>query len=391
MRRPYVLLSAAVSVDGFLDDASSERLLLSNDEDFDRVDEVRAGVDAILVGGNTVRADNPRLLIRAEKRRQARIDRGLPPNPAKITLTRTGNLDPGAKFFTTGENEKLVYTPDAATVSARLGGVATVVEAADLDAMLSDLANRGIKRLMVEGGGEIHTMFLTAGVVDELQVVFAPFFVGDAEAPRLVGPGKFPQSPKNPMLLAETRQLGDVVLLRYLIGQAARDFARLREAAELAENSPASPTFRVGAIVTDAENRVLATGYSGETDPHDHAEEAALAKLSPDDPRLAGATIYSSLEPCGARASRELSCTQHILRAGIPRVVFAWREPDVFVHAEVLTTAQVGRAEDFATVARLWGWTSLAVSLVVACVLGFSRWRAHARPRRRSPRTRECR
>jgi pyrimidine deaminase RibD-like protein len=191
-----------------------------------------------------------------------------------------------------------------------------------------------VGRLMVEGGGGVHTMFLTSGVVDELQVVFAPFFVGDTEAPRLVGPGNFPQSRENPMLLAETRQLGDTVLLRYLIGPAARDFSRLREAAELAENSPPSPTFRVGAIVTDAENRVLATGYSGETDPHDHAEEAALAKLSPGDPRLARATIYSSLEPCGARASRELSCTQHILRAGIPRVVFAWREPDMFVHAE---------------------------------------------------------
>ncbi|GLY66196.1 dihydrofolate reductase family protein [Amycolatopsis taiwanensis] len=334
MRRPYVLLSAAVSVDGFLDDASSHRLVLSNDEDFDRVDEVRAGVDAILVGANTIRADNPRLLIRDEKRRQARIDRDLPPDPVKVTLTGTGGLDPEAAFFTAGETEKLIYTNDAAAVSERLGAVATVVEAAGLDAVLADLADRGIRRLMVEGGGRIHTMFLTAGVVDELQIVFAPFFVGDAGAPRLVGPGRFPQNPANPMLLAETRQLGDVVLLRYLIGQAARDFTRLREAAELAESSPPSPTFRVGAIVTDEENRVLATGYSGETDPHDHAEEAALAKLAPGDPRLARATLYSSLEPCSSRASRELSCTQHILRAGIPRVVFAWREPDVFVHAE---------------------------------------------------------
>lgn len=334
MRRPYVLLSAAVSVDGFLDDASQQRLVLSNDEDLDRVDEVRAGVDAILVGANTVRTDNPRLLIRDEKRRQARLDRGCSADPIKVTLTTSGNLDPQARFFTTGEAEKLVYTPHAAEVSGRLGAVATVVEATGLDAVLADLADRGIRRLMVEGGGRVHTTFLTAGVVDELQLVIAPFFVGDAAAPRLVGPGSFPQHAGNPMLLAETRQMGDVVLLRYLIGHAARDFARLREAAALAENCPPSPTFRVGAIITDAEDRVLATGYSGETDPHDHAEEAALAKLSSDDPRLAGATIYSSLEPCSSRASRPLSCTQHILRAGIRRVVFAWREPEVFVHAE---------------------------------------------------------
>nr|WP_158888363.1 deaminase [Amycolatopsis anabasis] len=123
---------------------------------------------------------------------------------------------------------------------------------------------------------------------------------------------------------------------------SARDLVRLREAIDLAEKCPPSATFRVGAVVTDGEDRVLATGYSGETDPHDHAEEAALAKLRPDDPRLAGATIYSSLEPCSSRASRPVTCTRHILNTAIPRVVFAWREPALFVDcvgAELLRDA----------------------------------------------------
>ena len=60
--RPYVLLSVAASIDGFIDDNTDQRLLLSNDADFDRVDAVRAGVDAILVGANTIRRDDPRLL-----------------------------------------------------------------------------------------------------------------------------------------------------------------------------------------------------------------------------------------------------------------------------------------------------------------------------------------
>ena len=64
--RPYVLLSCAMSIDGYIDDASNTRLLMSNDADFDRVDEVRAGCDAILVGANTIRRDNPRLMVRAE-------------------------------------------------------------------------------------------------------------------------------------------------------------------------------------------------------------------------------------------------------------------------------------------------------------------------------------
>src|SRR5687768_7436010 len=83
--RPYILLSCGMSIDGYLDDASGERLLLSNDADFDRVDAVRAGCDAILVGATTIRQDNPRLLVRSADRRAARIARGAHPDPVKVT------------------------------------------------------------------------------------------------------------------------------------------------------------------------------------------------------------------------------------------------------------------------------------------------------------------
>ncbi|TNC23908.1 dihydrofolate reductase family protein [Amycolatopsis alkalitolerans] len=322
-KRPYVLASAAMSLDGFLDDTSDERLLLSSAEDFARVDQVRAGADAILVGANTIRADNPGLRSRSG------------PDPVKVTLTVSGKLDAGTKFFTTGDAAKLVYAASAAvpSLASQLGGLATVVDAGDppdLHRILADLADRGVGRLMVEGGSAIHTLFFAEDVVDELHLVIAPFFVGEPDAPRFVGAGPFPQGR---MTLVETRQLGDVVFARYLAGQAVVDHRRLGEAVALADRCPPSSTFRVGAVITDADDNVLATGYSGETDPHDHAEEAALAKLGADS-RLAGATIYSSLEPCSERASRPVTCTRHILDAGIPRVVFAWREPDVFVHAQ---------------------------------------------------------
>lgn len=323
-KRPYVLASAAVSLDGRLDDTGQDRLLLSSPEDFERVDRVRASVDAILVGANTVRTDNPRLLSRSG------------PDPVKVTLTASGKLDPGAKFFTTGDAAKLVYaaSPVVSALTASLDGKATVVDAGDppdVHRMLADLAERGLARLMVEGGSAIHTLFFTEDVVDELHLVVAPIFVGEPDAPRFVGTGRFPQGR---LTLVETRQLGDVALLRYLTSRAATDLARLREAVELADRCPPSATFRVGAVITDAEDNVLATGFSGETDPHDHAEEAALAKLPAGDPRLTTATMYSSLEPCSHRASRPVTCTQHILDAGIPKVVFAWREPSVFVDAQ---------------------------------------------------------
>src|SRR5881398_1605869 len=106
--RPYTLLSCCVSIDGYIGNAAS-RLLLSNDADFDRVDAVRASCDAILVGAETVRIDNPRLLVRSPIRRVARATRGLPPSPMKVTVTRRAELDARADFFTAGEAEKIVY------------------------------------------------------------------------------------------------------------------------------------------------------------------------------------------------------------------------------------------------------------------------------------------
>ncbi|TDC67590.1 deaminase [Actinomadura sp. GC306] len=223
--RPYVLLSCAMSADGYIDDATPERLRLSSAADFDRVDAVRAGCDAILVGAGTVRADDPKLLIRSEARRAKRVARGLPADLTKVTLTWSGDLDPGARFFTTGDAPKLVYAPSAAAgeLAPRLDGLAEVVDAGDplaLSRVLGDLAARGVRRLMVEGGGGVHTLFLTADAVDEVQLVVAPFFIGDPSAPRFVRSGVFPQSPERPMRLAEATRIGDLALLRYLIGGA---------------------------------------------------------------------------------------------------------------------------------------------------------------------------
>lgn len=100
MPRPYVLLSAAVSIDGFLDTRPGEdRLMLSDEADFERVDSVRAGVDAILVGAETLRADAPRLLVDSPERRTERVARGQPEYPLKVTLTGTGDLDPDWRFW----------------------------------------------------------------------------------------------------------------------------------------------------------------------------------------------------------------------------------------------------------------------------------------------------
>lgn len=106
----------------------------------------------------------------------------------------------------------------------------------------------------------------------------------------------------------------------------------LERAIELSHRCPPSQdAYSVGAVLVDSSGVEMASGYSRETDPKVHAEEAALARVPAGDPRLAGATLYSSLEPCSERRSRPRSCVRLILDAGIPRVVIAWREPDLFV------------------------------------------------------------
>jgi riboflavin-specific deaminase-like protein len=213
-----------MSIDGCLDAPGPQRLILSGDADLDRVDSERAAADAIMVGAATIRRDNPRLLIRSAVRRAARIARDLPEHPARVTLTASGDVDPGARFFAPAGAGAVVYcaAPEASKLQARLNDLAQVIAVpppVGLMAILADLSGRGVRRLLVEGGALLGREFLAAGLVDELALAIAPFFVGAAAAPRFAGPAVYPHDPGRPMRLAEVRRLDEVVLLRYLLGE----------------------------------------------------------------------------------------------------------------------------------------------------------------------------
>lgn len=114
-------------------------------------------------------------------------------------------------------------------------------------------------------------------------------------------------------------------------GEPGADEEWLRAAITLSRRCPPSESaFSVGAVLVAADGRVIATGYSRELDPHDHAEEIALRR-SAGGPRQPGATLYSSLEPCRQRLSRPRSCAELIVAAGLRRVALAWLEPPLFV------------------------------------------------------------
>lgn len=220
--RPYTVLSCCMSLDGYLDDTSPRRLILSGEADLDRVDELRSGSDAILVGAGTIRSDNPRLVVRSRDRVARRLADGRTPTPLKVTVTALAKLDPDAAFFTTGDTDRLVYCASETVVEARhaLGHVATVVECGQpgsLAHVLADLHARGVRRLLVEGGATVLSQLLAAGLADELQLAVAPFFVGDSAARRLVDDGTYPWSAGRRARLADTRVLDDVVLLTYAV------------------------------------------------------------------------------------------------------------------------------------------------------------------------------
>ena len=230
-RRPYTLLSCAVSVDGCLDDASADRLVLSGPEDLDEVDELRAAAGAILVGAGTIRADNPRLLVRDPARVARRVAAGLPPHPLRVTVTGTGNLDPAARFFARTGGTPLVYCATIAlpAARARLGRMAVVADAGDqpsLRRVFEDLhSERKVATLLVEGGARILRDALAADLADELRLAVAPYFVGDPAAPRFGLPAAYPHTAADPLTLAEVRRLGDVAVLRYALAGRGRPAA----------------------------------------------------------------------------------------------------------------------------------------------------------------------
>lgn len=224
---PYTLLSCAVSVDGCLDDASADRLILSGPEDLAEVGDLRAACDAILAGAGTIRADNPGLLVRSGTQAAARQARGLPPHPLRVTLTRTGDLDPSARFFT-GPGTPLVYCASAALPAARagLGGRAVLIDAGDppsLRAIFADLySERAVATLLVEGGSQILRDVLAADLADELRLAIAPFFVGDPRAPRFGLPAAYPHTSASPIRLAAARRVGDIAVLHYRLTERER-------------------------------------------------------------------------------------------------------------------------------------------------------------------------
>jgi 2,5-diamino-6-(ribosylamino)-4(3H)-pyrimidinone 5'-phosphate reductase len=197
LSRPFILLNVAATVDGKIDTIERRGAPISSPRDRQRVDELRAAADAVMVGGHTLHDEDPRLTVKSEMLRRVRESRGLPPNPARVAVASRLLLQPGCRFLGDGPARIILFTTpqtDAAQLDMlrKLGAQVRVHPGprVDLRLALETLSEDGIERLMVEGGATLNYELLRLGLVDELSVYVAPLLFGGASAPTLAdGPG----------------------------------------------------------------------------------------------------------------------------------------------------------------------------------------------------------
>jgi 2,5-diamino-6-(ribosylamino)-4(3H)-pyrimidinone 5'-phosphate reductase len=192
MDRPFTLLNVAMTADGKIDTFERKGAAISSSRDKARVDQLRADFDGILVGGHTLLEEDPKLTVRSEALRAARVARGLDPNPVKVGVVTRAILRSDSEFLTAGPAPVVIFTTARTSRdhldSLRARGVELFVHPeprVDLPRMMKTLKEIGLNTLMVEGGGTINFELIRLGLVDEISAYVAPLIFGGAHAPTM--------------------------------------------------------------------------------------------------------------------------------------------------------------------------------------------------------------
>ncbi len=324
-----VTLSVATSRDGYIDDATQHRLVISTPEDWEAVYAMREAADAIVIGGQTLRRDNPSLRIKSVKSIANRVERGAEREPARVIISGRGEIPRESRILHCGEGRVIIFSNiERSDISNAEVIVAPIIDAAFV---VTELEKRGLCEIFVEGGARILNMFLDEGVVDTLRVAKnTEISVNDVRAVRFDTPEWVDEVP------GQCERFGDMDVTTYYISDIddQRDCEYIEWAIDVSRKGKASPScYRVGAVVVTTAGEIF-DGYTLETSATHHAEQAAITKAQEAGVDLRGATIYSSMEPCSKRASEPVSCSRLIMELGISRVVFALYEPSNFVECQ---------------------------------------------------------
>ena len=222
--RPYVVVNVAMSADGKLSTRERRQVRISGAQDFTRVDRLKAGCDAVMVGIGTVLADDPSLTVKGEDCRRHRKDRGVPEHPVRIVVDSRARTPPDASILHKGSGLRIIAVSHAADPgrAAALKEYATVIVAGekevDLAALMDELGNMGIQRVMVEGGGTLIASLIREGLVHEIYTFIGNLIISGKDAPTLAdGAGFLLEQEFCRLTLIEIRKIENGVLLHWKV------------------------------------------------------------------------------------------------------------------------------------------------------------------------------
>ncbi len=220
--RPFVFINAAMSADGKIATRERKQTRISGNLDFDRVDELRASSDAVMVGIGTVLSDNPSLTVKSKERRERRCKEGKDENPVRIVVDSLARTPIKADIFKKGVGKKIIAVTETAPqekvkqLSEHAEIIVSGEKSVDLEKLLCELKAHGISRLMVEGGATLNWGLVSAGLVDEIYTFIGNIIIGGKTAPTLVdGEGCIGEFCKLSLISCE--RLEDGVLIRWKV------------------------------------------------------------------------------------------------------------------------------------------------------------------------------
>jgi 2,5-diamino-6-(ribosylamino)-4(3H)-pyrimidinone 5'-phosphate reductase len=222
--RPSVVVNVAMSADGKLSTRERRQVKISGAEDFARVDRLKAGCDAVMVGIGTVIADDPSLTVKNPDLKSQRQQEGKAEHPVRVVIDSRARISPDASVLNKGDGLRIVAISgraDPARVDV-LRAKATVIVAGDdevdLARVLDELGAMGIRRLMVEGGGTLIAGLVRARLVDEIYTYIGSIVIGGKDAPTLAdGPGWIKEAEFARLVLADVTRMDDGILLHWTV------------------------------------------------------------------------------------------------------------------------------------------------------------------------------